>query len=340
MQTAAFLLPCFNLLQAHETTIGVRAILVAPTRELALQTADFVRSLSRFTDLRACLLIGGDNIDDQFRDLSANPDIVIATPGRLMQVIIETQMSLREVRYVVFDEADRLFEMGFAEQLNELLTRLPEQRQTALFSATLPTALVQFARAGLREPQLVRLDSDVRVSDQLSLAFLVCRAAEKRAALLWLMQHCLRPHESQTMIFGATRYIVEYLSALLCECGYESAPIYGSMDAAARKINLARFRGKKVNILCVTDVAARGIDVPLLDFVVNYDVAAQPKTFVHRVGRVARAGRSGTAFSLIAHDEMAVRFALLCYRRDCQFVRESASNLSFCVSLLFWVVCR
>jgi superfamily II DNA/RNA helicase len=312
-KTAAFLLPLFHKLVSHETTIGVRAIVLAPTRELVLQTADFVRALGQFTDLRSCVLVGGDSIDVQFSDLSANPDIIIATPGRLMQVLIETELNLREVRYVVFDEADRLFEMGFAEQLNELLSRLPDSRQSALFSATLPNELVAFARAGLRAPQLVRLDTDVRVSENLSQAFFVCRANEKTAALLWLVQNHLEATKRQTIIFGATRYIVEYLSNLLCECGYDCAFVYGSMDAAARKINLARFRGGKLRILCVTDLAARGIDVPLLDYVVNYDVAARPKTFVHRVGRVARAGRSGAAYSIFATEELPLMVELFTF---------------------------
>jgi superfamily II DNA/RNA helicase len=312
-KTAAFLLPMLHKLVQHETTIGVRAVVLSPTRELALQTADVVRALMQFTDLRACVLVGGERIESQFSDLSANPDIIIATPGRLMQMLIETDMSLREVRFVVFDECDRLFEMGFAEQINQMLTRLPESRQMALFSATLPTEMVSFARAGLRAPQLVRLDADVRVSENLSLAFLVCRPAEKVSALLWLLQTQLNPQTQQTIVFASTRYIVEYLSNLLCECGFDAAYVYGTMDAAARKINLARFRNGKLRILCVTDLAARGIDVPLLDYVVNYDVAARPKTFVHRVGRVARAGRSGAAFSIVGTDDLAMMVDLYAF---------------------------
>jgi ATP-dependent RNA helicase DDX54/DBP10 len=141
----------------------------------------------------------------------------------------------------------------------------------------------------------------------------VCRANEKTAALLWLVQNHLEATKRQTIIFGATKYIVEYLSNMLCECGYDCAFVYGSMDAAARKINLARFRAGRLRILCVTDVAARGIDVPLLDYVVNYDVAARPKTFVHRVGRVARAGRTGTAYSIFTTDELPLMVELFMF---------------------------
>ncbi|KAG8596698.1 hypothetical protein GDO81_002015 [Engystomops pustulosus] len=241
-------------------------------------------------------------MEDQFAALHENPDIIIATPGRLMHVAVEMNLKLRSVEYVVFDEADRLFEMGFAEQLQEIISRLPETRQTLLFSATLPKMLLEFARAGLTEPVLVRLDVDSKLSDQLRLSFLHVRTEDKPAVLLHLLRCVVKPQE-QTVIFVATKHHAEYLKELLEMQGIPCSHIYSSLDQTARKINLGLFLHGKVRALLVTDVAARGIDIPMLDNVINYNFPPKAKLFLHRVGRVARAGRSGTAYSLVAADE-------------------------------------
>lgn len=219
--------------------------------------------------------------------------------------------SLRSVQYVVFDEADRLFEMGFAEQLRLILSKMGESRQTLLFSATMPGQLAEFARAGLREPELIRLDTETKISPDLSLAFFTVRQDDKPAALLHLLRETI-PAGQQTIVFASTKHHVEFLQAggparfarpvhmlslpsfssfcycdgqaLLTSDGVPSAAVYGAMDQAARKISVAKFRAGKVQFLIVTDVAARGIDIPLLDNVVNYDFPPKPKLFVHRAG--------------------------------------------------------
>uniref|UniRef100_A0AAQ5YY60 RNA helicase n=1 Tax=Amphiprion ocellaris TaxID=80972 RepID=A0AAQ5YY60_AMPOC len=168
-KTAAFLVPMFEKLKAPQAQTGARALILTPTRELALQTMKFTRELGKFTGLKTALILGGDRMEDQFAALHENPDIIIGTPGRLMHVVKEMNLKLHSVEYVVFDEADRLFEMGFAEQLQEIIRRLPDTRQTLLFSATLPKLLVEFARAGLTEPVLIRLDVDSKLSDQIKL---------------------------------------------------------------------------------------------------------------------------------------------------------------------------
>ncbi|CAF99200.1 unnamed protein product, partial [Tetraodon nigroviridis] len=168
-KTAAFLIPMFERLKAPQAQTGARALILSPTRELALQTMKFTKELGKFTKLKTALILGGDSMDDQFAALHENPDIIIGTPGRLMHVIKEMNLKLQNVEYVVFDEADRLFEMGFAEQLQEIIRRFPETRQTLLFSATLPKVIVEFARAGLTEPVLIRLDVDSKLSDQIKL---------------------------------------------------------------------------------------------------------------------------------------------------------------------------
>ncbi|XP_040272589.1 ATP-dependent RNA helicase DDX54 isoform X2 [Bufo bufo] len=301
-KTACFLIPMFEKLKAHSAQTGVRGLILSPTRELALQTLKFTKELGKFTGLKTALILGGDRMEDQFAALHENPDIIIATPGRLMHVAVEMNLKLRSVEYVVFDEADRLFEMGFAEQLQEIISRLPETRQTLLFSATLPKMLLEFARAGLTEPVLIRLDVDSKLSDQLSLSFLHVRAEDKPAVLLHLLRCIVKPQE-QTVIFVATKHHAEYLRELLDMQGVPCSHIYSSLDQTARKINLGLFLHGKVCALLVTDVAARGIDIPMLDNVINYNFPPKAKLFLHRVGRVARAGRSGTAYSLVAPDE-------------------------------------
>ncbi|KAI8490114.1 ATP-dependent RNA helicase ddx54 [Branchiostoma belcheri] len=386
-KTAAFLVPMLERLRAHSTA-GARALILAPTRELALQTMKFTKELGRFTGLRAALILGGDSMEDQFAALHENPDIIIGTPGRLLHVLVEMEQKLMTVEYVVFDEADRLFEMGFADQLQEIIGRLPEARQTLLFSATLPKLLVQspspadlhnsggiepvgrfrpcnvctasqtppglyspvaviytsrrraFAARktssgfqGLNDPTLIRLDVDTKISEQLQMSFLALRDADKPAALLHLLRTVVKPEE-QTVVFLATKHHVEFVKELLTCAGVACSAVYSSLDQTARKINIAKFSHKKTRVMLVTDIAARGIDIPMLDNVINYNFPCKPKLFVHRVeapghtckeppghtasyhtgrntciernrspGRVARAGRSGTAYSLVAPDE-------------------------------------
>lgn len=328
-KTLAYLVPLLQRLNGrHSTTFGIKALILCPSRELAVQIVRVGKEIARgwrednAEAIRWALVVGGEGMDEQFALMSTNPDVVIATPGRLLHLAVEMNMDLRTVEYVVFDEADRLFEMGFAEQLEELLRRLPSTRQTLLFSATLPKTLVEFARAGLEaNPRLIRLDADSKISPELRMVFLSVKPAEKEAALLLLLRHVigvptgthdaqskkkgaidLRPY--QTVIFCATKHHVEYLLLLLSTAGYSCAHIYSSLDQAARSSQMGLFRSGRASLLIVTDLAARGIDLPVLEHVINYDFAPQPRLFVHRVGRTARAGRSGWAWSLITPVEL------------------------------------
>ncbi len=303
-KTCVFLLPMIQKLKSHQTS-GVRGLVLSPTRELASQTFKFAKDMAKFTDLRIVDILGGDSIEQQFDALSSKPDIIVATPGRLMHHLREVStFKLKSVRYLVFDEADRLFEMGFAEQLNEIVRECPIERQTVLFSATLPKMIVQFSRAGLKDPQLIRLDTDVKMSEELRIAFFCLRSNEKLAALLYLVRHII-PSDQQTIVFTATRHHSELLHAMFEKIGVTSTMIYGSMDQDARTSNLKSFRQGSVSFLIVTDLAARGIDVPLLNNVINFHFPPSPKLFVHRCGRAARQGRIGFAFSLVDPEEMA-----------------------------------
>ena len=245
-------------------------------------------------------------------------------------------LSFASVQYVVFDEADRLFELGFSAALSEILARLPSTRQTLLFSATLPKSLVEFAKAGLRDPKLVRLDAESKISTDLRMAFLSVKQSEKDACLLSLLRDIIKvpfasnersegdslskdskgkckakvkypthtaPH--QTLVFAATKHHVEYLSALLTAAGYAVSALYGSLVQATRTFQMSQFLAGKTQILVVTDVAARGLDIPILEHVINYDFPVGARVFVHRVGRTARAGRKGWAWSFVTHSEAA-----------------------------------
>ncbi|CAH0386425.1 unnamed protein product [Bemisia tabaci] len=307
-KTACFLIPMFEKLKLHSAN-GVRALVLSPTRELAIQTFKFFKDLGRFTDLRAVLILGGDSMDTQFSTIHSSPDCIIATPGRFLHLIVEMNLSLKNVRFVVFDEADRLFEMGFGEQMREILHRLPDIRQTMLFSATLPKVIVHFTRAGLSNPVLIRLDLDNKLPDTLECNFYNCRDEDKLAALICILKKVIKPG-SLTVVFVATKHHVEMIHEVLDWSGIKNTFLYSDLHPLARKINAAKFQMGKVDVLVVTDIAARGIDIPLLDSVINYHFPPKPKLFVHRVGRVARAGRQGTAYSLISHEETCYLFDL------------------------------
>lgn len=309
-KTACFVLPILEKLLAPNSKPlpgkNFRALILSPTRELALQTLRFVRELGKFTGLSSAAILGGESIDQQFSVMSGTaPDIVVATPGRFLHICIEMSLKLDNIKVIVFDEADRLFELGFGEQLREIVARLPSTRQTLLFSATLPKMLVEFARAGLTDPTLVRLDVDWKLPSTLWLGWVAVRAELKTAALLILLDRVLTAKTPQTVVFAATKHHVEYLNLILQQAGISSTYAYSGLDASARKIALGRFTNKKCSVLIVTDVAARGLDLPALDTVINYNFPAKPKLFVHRVGRSARAGRAGRAFSLIAPEDVA-----------------------------------
>ncbi|KAJ1859102.1 ATP-dependent RNA helicase dbp10 [Coemansia sp. RSA 638] len=355
-KTAAFLIPMIHRLRTHSAKVGTRGIVLSPSRELALQTHKVAKELSKYTDLRAVSIVGGDSLDDQFGIIASNPDIIIATPGRLLHLVVEMSLNLSTVEYIVFDEADRLFELGFAVQLQELLSRLSSNRQTLLFSATLPSTLVDFAKAGLQDPELVRLDVETKVSQDLEMAFFNVKQDDKDGALVYLLRDVIGvpvntdktivsqpwrktgekppPRErkwnkkkkqteddmdedeeeddmkgpvdtkNQTIVFVSTKHHVEYLNALLVEAGFAVSHIYGSLDQTLRRIQIARFTAGRTQVMVVTDVAARGIDIPILANVINYDFVDSSKVFVHRVGRVARAGRRGWAYSLVTFEEL------------------------------------
>ncbi|CAH8488338.1 unnamed protein product [Schistosoma rodhaini] len=301
-KTAAFLIPLFEKFPCHSPA-GPRALIMSPTRELAIQTLNFTKELGKFTPLKATIILGGDKMEEQFAALHKSPDIIIATPGRFLHILMEMNLSLKSIEYVVFDEGDRLFELGFAEQLSETLKRLPRSRQTLIFSATLPKNLVEFARAGLVDPILLRLDLHSKLSQDLKLAHITCLPEEKNVIIVHLLGKVIHKDE-QAVVFFATKHHVESFQMLLTDLGFGCTCIHSGLDPSARNLALKKFRSRTARVLLVTDVAARGVDIPHLDNVINFHFPAQPKLFLHRVGRVARAGRRGVAYSLVDPEEL------------------------------------
>jgi ATP-dependent RNA helicase DDX54/DBP10 len=247
--------------------------------------------------------------------LSSRPDVIVATPGRLAHHLTEIpDFSLSSCQMCVLDEADRLLEMGFGMQIRAIARTFPGegQCQKVLLSATMPKQLVEFTRSGFAvDPAVVRLDQEATVSANLRMAFITCRSMEKDAALLHVLRQIrqdLEKHKAArtglTLIFAATRHHCEYITTLLTASGTKATMIYGTLDQEARKQHLSAFRSGQTPVLVVTDVAARGIDVPLIDHVIHYHFPAQPKLFVHRSGRAARAGRVGYCWSLTEPDEL------------------------------------
>ncbi|KAH7647417.1 hypothetical protein FG379_002538 [Cryptosporidium bovis] len=303
-KTVSFVLPMIERLGCtHSNIVGIRGLILSPTRELALQTYHVVRKLSCKTDLIICALTGGSSLDRQFESLSGNPDIVVATPGRLYHHIIEAGLSLQAVKMVVLDEADRLFEMSLLDQVENILESIPKNRQCILLSATIPTELASFSKAKLIEPEIIKIDSEYILSETLELAFLFVREDEKLASLLFLLRNTI-PIEERVIVFCATKHHVEYISKVLQSFNVSVSYIYGNMDQETRISQLNRFRKNNSRVLVVTDIAARGVDIPMIKFVINYDYPLSPKLFVHRTGRTARAGQLGKAISLITMKDL------------------------------------
>nr|ACS87799.1 putative ATP-dependent RNA helicase [Angomonas deanei] len=307
-KTAAFLIPMLYHLKAHSKMVGIRGLVLSPTRELSLQILHNGFALNKFMDLRFAAVVGGDSLDQQFELLASNPDLVVATPGRLLHIMEEASLHLTAVRCLVLDEADRLFELGLQPQIGAIMQKIPESCQRALFSATMPSVLAEFTSAGLHNPVIIRLDAEMKLSDQLKQSAFLVRNDEKIAALIVLLKRVMHVGEAamnnaQALIFVESKFHVEFLQMVLTAYDISASGVHGQMDQEARRLAVRSFAKRETSVMVVTDVAARGLDLPLLDNVVNFSFPFNPKLFVHRVGRVARAGRSGTAYSIMTFED-------------------------------------
>jgi ATP-dependent RNA helicase DeaD len=302
-KTAAFALPVLQRIlteggRAEDGRAEPLALVLVPTRELAVQVSAAMRSYGRDMEARVLPVYGGEPIGRQLGALKRGVDVVVATPGRALDHINRGTLTLSGLEVLVLDEADEMLDMGFAEEIEAILDRTPEKRQTALFSATIPPRIDGMVRRYLRDPVRVELGRQASASaDGLLVrqtAYLVPRGY--KAAALGRVLDLERP--TATIVFCSTRDEVDQLTESLNGRGYRSEALHGGMDQKQRDRVMARLRSRAIDLLVATDVAARGLDIDQLTHVVNYDVPSSPESYVHRIGRVGRAGREGTAITL------------------------------------------
>ena len=299
-KTAAFALPMIQLLAREKKTgrIRTRGLVLVPTRELAMQVAEATHKYARGTGLAVVPLYGGASMMQQIRALERGADIVVATPGRALDHLRRTSLTLDAVTLLVLDEADEMLDMGFAEDIEAILDATPEGRQTALFAATMPPRLRAIAERHLRDAGHINIAAERPAAGKLprvrQVAYVVARA-HKAVALQRVLDV-----ESPTsaIVFCRTRLEVDTLVETLNSHGYRAEAIHGGMQQRQRETVMGRFRAAKADLLIATDVAARGLDIQQLSHVFNYDVPSAPEVYVHRIGRTGRAGREGTAITL------------------------------------------
>ena len=315
-KTAAFLLPMLAKLKQHSQIVGARCLILSPTRDLAFQTGTFCKKLGKFTDLRFALIAGGKGFDDQFEKLAQNPDIIIATPGRVLHHIEEGSLQLKKVEIIIIDEADKMMELSLGEQLRKIIQFCPPQKQIILLSATIQQQLATFLKSGIiKEYKILSINEENKIPEKLKIHLIYTRKEDKLYALVSLLKtpSIIDIEKQLTIIFVMTKYHCDYLQEILKYWNINSLVIYGSLEQDIRNSTLEDFKKGRKRILIVTDVAARGIDIPLLDNVINFDFPDNHKLFIHRVGRTARAGRSGRVFNLICSEELPYFFDIKYY---------------------------
>lgn len=297
-KTAAFALPLAEKLESGQNY--PQAIVLLPTRELCIQVAQETHNLSKYKRLRVVPVYGGQPIDRQFRALSMGAQIVVGTPGRVLDHLRRGTLDLSRVKVVVLDEADEMLNMGFLEDVEEILKEAPKERQTALFSATMPPRIAALARDYLKDPQRVAIESKHRTVAQIEQTYYEVIPSQKVEALARILDH---ETPGSTIIFCRTRREVDELGESLQMRGYEAETLHGEMNQAARDRVMNRFRASQADLLIATDVAARGLDIDQVTHVINYDIPWDVESYIHRIGRTGRAGRSGEAITLISPRE-------------------------------------
>lgn len=300
-KTAAFALPILQRLAAGPRTDGVRALVLVPTRELAMQVGDAFVLYGQFLPmLRHAIVYGGMKQRAQRRAVEINPDIVVATPGRLLDLCGQRMVDISKVECLVLDEADRMLDLGFLADVNKIVKRLPVRRQTLLFSATLPPDIENLAARALRDPVRVSVAQVAAVAPRIEQVVHYVEAPEKATVLLELLRH---PSVTRALVFVRTKAGADRLVVRIGTGGIPSEAIHSDRPQPERVRALARFKSGASRVLIATDVAARGIDIDHVSHVFNYDVPNVPETYVHRIGRTARAGEAGTAITLCAMAE-------------------------------------
>ena len=298
-KTAAFGIP---MLEHLTNGGGVQALVIAPTRELAIQITNELKNIGKFTKIKTATIYGGQGIGIQLDALRRKPEIIVATPGRLIDHLNQGTIRTNDIKYVVLDEADVMLDMGFIEDIEFILERIPENRITSLFSATMPVDIMRLAEKYLNEPERVLIDSDDLSGEGIEQSFLVIKDREKQK---YLTKFIKENKKGQTIVFCSTKIRTRNVTRELQKAKFHVVAIEGDMSQNKREYSMTKFRKSKVDILVATDVAARGIDVPKVGLVVNYDVPNQDMVYFHRIGRTARAGAKGNAITLVSYSSIA-----------------------------------
>ena len=303
-KTAAFALPMLDRLTANAPRRkgAIRALILTPTRELALQIGESFEAYGKYLKLRSTVIFGGVGQAPQVEALKKGVDILIACPGRLNDLIGQGFIDLSELEIFVLDEADRMLDMGFVHDVKKVIAKLPRERQNLMFSATMPKEIEQLAAGILRKPAFVKVDPVSSTVDRIQQSLYHVEKGNKKFLLPWLIKN-LQPPVVNALVFSRTKHGADKIAKDLTKQGIPAAAIHGNKSQTARVTALEDFKAGKTKVLVATDIAARGIDISELSHVFNYDLPEVPETYVHRIGRTARAGADGTAVSFCAPEE-------------------------------------
>jgi ATP-dependent RNA helicase RhlE len=306
-KTCAFAVPIIQQIYEDPATKQgkrkIQALVVAPTRELALQIDESFKAYGRFTGLRSTVIFGGVKQGSQVQALQRGVDVLVATPGRLLDLIGQGYISLKDVKYSVLDEADHMLDMGFIHDIKKIIRQLPDQRQSLFFSATMSKEIRELAKRILDgHPEKVTIRPEQTTSERVDQGVYFVSKQDKRKLLVHLLQD---DAVESALVFSRTKHGADKIVRVLSKSGVHAAAIHGNKSQNARQRALGQFKDGKINVLVATDIAARGIDVDELSHVINYDLPNVPETYVHRIGRTGRAKASGVALSFCDQEERA-----------------------------------
>lgn len=300
-KTASFVLPMIDVMAAgRRRALMPRSLILEPTRELAAQVAENFEKYGKNHDLKMALLIGGVQMGDQLKALSDGVDVLIATPGRLMDLFERGKIMLNGCELLVIDEADRMLDMGFIPDIEFICSKLPETRQTMLFSATMPAPIEKLAKKFLNNPKRIETARAATTNKDITTFKVPVKSKQKRETLRWFLENDL---VENAIIFANKKTTVRELNQSLGRHGFRSSEIHGDMDQSSRIKELERFKSGEVNILVASDVAARGLDIKGVSHVFNFDTPWHPDDYVHRIGRTGRAGAKGRAFTFVSEED-------------------------------------
>ena len=303
-KTAAFGVPLVaQMLEMpnRPTPRSVRGLVLAPTRELASQIAENLRAFAENTPLKVQMVVGGQSINPQIKRLERGVDLLVATPGRLLDLLDRRAVRLDETTFLVLDEADQMLDMGFIHDLRKIASLIPDARQTMLFSATMPKLMNEIANSYLRSPIRIEVSPPGKAADKVTQEVHFIAKSEKPNLL---MEMLAKHRDERALVFGRTKHGSEKLMKTLVKAGFNAASIHGNKSQGQRDRAISAFTSGEVTVLVATDVAARGLDIPDVKHVYNFDLPNVPENYVHRIGRTARAGKDGAAIAFCAPDEM------------------------------------